>query len=591
MPQDRSQLDRREFLKLAAVTVAAGAVGLPGCDDEADEPGFGSASAAADVDRVFPQGVASGDPKPDSVVLWTRAELPGPATVDYEVATDEAFANVVARGSLDTDDDVDHTVRLKVTELDPGTTYYYRFRADGVVTDWGRTRTAPAPDADVEVTLAFASCQDYNGRYYHAWRALADRDDVDFVVFLGDWIYETGADPRFQDVDEERGVTIADGLDLTSEGGRKAALTLADYRGLYKQYGADADLKRARRLFPFVTIWDDHEFADDCWQDHSTHFAEKEGDEKNTARRTAANRAWFEFLPVDVAHDPSKSYPDDITIYRSLRFGKHVELFVTDQRSYRDDHLIPEGPTNDAVGKLQKNTILGARQFVYKPAFDELEAATKPTILGADQKRWLLDGLGSSDATWKLWGNQVMHGQLAVDLSDIELLPESFRGVFYITVDQWDGYRSERAEILSAIAGVDNVVVLTGDLHATYVNELQVDFDAPGQPVAVEFVCPGISSRSLEEIIERVVEEDDLLSNLGIPAVVPQLDQRAADFGPHVRFVKNRSYGIGWAKVGAGTMDVRILEVDGVTDRTWDGAVTEHRFSVAAGTSRVIPAG
>ncbi len=598
MSRLRPSLDRREFIRLTAVTVAAGTIGptFAGCDDGGDAEtldGIGPTSAPGDIARLFPQGLASGDPKPTSVVLWTRVELTGEAPVDYEIATDQDFEDPVVVGSLTAKEDSDHTVRVKATELEPGTTYFYRFRADGVTTDWGRTRTAPAADDDAAITFAFASCQDFNGRYYHAWRVLAERDDVDFVVFLGDYIYETGNDPRFQEGTAERRAQILDGIVLDEESGSKAALTLADYRGLYKTYGSDANLQEARRRFPFVQIWDDHEFADDCWQDHATHFngaQADDGDEQDTARRTAANRAFFEFVPIDVAHDSAQSYPDDIRIYRRLRFGKHVELFMTDQRSYRDDHLIPEGPPNETVGKVIPNSALGARQLLIKTGFDALEADAKPSLLGAEQKAWFINAVNDSNATWKFWGNEVMQGQLALDLSEVEELPESFRGDFYLTVDQWDGFRSERAEVLGAVSGAENLVVLTGDLHANYANELHLDFDAPADPVAVEFVTAGISSRSFQEIIERIVEGNDLLQALGLGPLVARLDELTAARNPHVKYTKNRAYGVGWIQVSADALDVRFLEVDDVTSDAFMGSSGEVKFTVASGSNRIEPA-
>ncbi len=583
------KLDRRQFLELAAVSVAAGTLGL-GCDDGSDDAagGFGEASAQADIDQIFSLGLASGDPKPSSVILWTRVAEAGP--VDYEIATDQGFSELIASGTVEASEASDFTVRVKATELEPGTTYWYRFRAAEVVSDWGRTRTAPAPDADEAVRFAFASCQDYNGRYYHAWSVLTDREDVDFVAFLGDWIYETANDPRFQETSEDRSVTVPDGLALDEDGESLAALTLADYRALHRQYASDPQLKEARRRYPFINIWDDHEFADDCWQDHATHFngaKADEGDEQDTDRRTAANRAWFEYVPVDLEHDATKQYPEDIRIYRSLRFGKHVDLICTDGRSYRDDHLIPEGPPNNDVGKFLSNSSLGARQFLLKSGFDTLEAEAKPTLLGETQKAWLLDKIGSSEATWKVWAQQVMHGQMTVDLSDVEALPASFKGHFYLTVDQWDGFRSERAEILEAFAEVDNVLVLTGDLHANYANELYTDFDDPGDPVAVEFVTAGISSRSIQEIIEAVVESNELLSTLGLEATVAELDSRVMAVGPHHKYVKNKAYGISLVTADAEGVAVSFLDINSPTSPTFDGEITEVKFTVAVGSNRI----
>ncbi|MCA9561396.1 MAG: alkaline phosphatase D family protein [Myxococcales bacterium] len=600
MRRVRPGLDRRTFLKLTMTTVAAGSLAsLTACDDGGDddtpmgdagvEPGFGMQGAPEDIARVFPQAFASGDPSPSSVILWTRVAAESATMVAWQVARDAAFTDLVTQGEVEATADSDHTVRLKVTDLEPGTTYHYRFRAEGVVSDAGRTRTAPAADAEAAPRFAFASCQDYNGRYYHAWRVLADQaDDLDFVLFLGDYIYETADDPRFQEADGRR-VTLPDGLDLDDEGMAKAALTLADYRALYKQYRGDPQLQRAHKRLPFVAIWDDHEFADDSWQDHSTHFNGAQGDEQDTARRTAASRAWFEFQPVDLDRMAGAQFPDDLQIYRTMRWGKHLEVFLTDQRSYRDDHLIPEGPTNDAVGKTSMNSALGSRQFLFKNGFDPLEAAAMPTMLGAEQKAWLLGAIQGSDATWKVWGNEVMQAQFAVDLSGYETVPESFRDLFYFTVDQWDGYRSERAEILEALRDVDDLVVLTGDLHAWQAAHLRPDFDTEGDPTAVEFVCAGISSRSFQEITKSVVDADPLLSALGLSELVDMMDALVLETNPHFAYTQNTGYGFATVAVSADAMDVTFHDIasDAIRDPDYTGGASTIAFRVAKG-SRAI---
>ena len=238
---------------------------------------------------IFPQGVASGDPRPDSVILWTRVQPPdgGSAREDvpvtYEVATDLAFKDVIAKGELSAPGSADNTVRLKVTKLEAFSTYYYRFKAFGVTGPIGRTKTAPKDDADVPARFAFAACQDFVGRYYYAWKVVAEEDTVDFVIFLGDYIYETAGNPAFQTPTDVRKIDLPDGIDLG--GGGLAAKTLADYRALYKQYRGDENLRRAHQLFPFFCIWDDHEFGDDCWQDNTNHFNGAQGDEKDTGAR------------------------------------------------------------------------------------------------------------------------------------------------------------------------------------------------------------------------------------------------------------------------------------------------------------------
>jgi alkaline phosphatase D len=577
--------NRREFMRIVVVGSTAVGLSLPliGCGDDTEK-----LPEPLEVGLVYPQGVASGDPTPDSVILWTRVE-PGDeatATVTYEVALDEQFSMLVSSGELTVDAMTDHTVRLKITGLEPYTRYYYRFQSRATPSVTGRTKTAPAPDADVAVRFAVASCQDYNGRNYYSWRALAAEPDVDFVLFLGDYIYETAADPRFQEMGG-RSVTLPDGLALTEDGEAKAALTLADYRSLYRQYRSDPDLQAMHAMAPFVCTWDDHEFADDSWQDHSTHFNEAQGDEGNNERRTAASRAWYEYQPADVTYDSSATFPNDLSIYRDFRFGKHCELFLTDTRSYRADHIIPEGPDNGAVGKFETNSALGSRNFVLKSGFDEVEAAGEPSMLGDAQKQWLLTGMTGSSATWKVWGNQVQAAQMLIDLSSFDMLPESYRSTFYFSTDQWDGYRSERDAVYGALSGVDNLVALAGDIHAFYASELQADYDNPADPIAVEYVVAGISSTPVQTITQRTVSGNDVLLALGLGDLVPRFDELLQAASPHYKYARSNENGVGIVDLSADAFEMTFLKVNDPTAETFDGQVARTRFRTAAGSRRV----
>lgn len=605
---------RRDFLKAIVVTTAA--VPFPACSSEDGEETITYSTDPADVLAVYPQGVASGDPKPDSVILWTRA-VPrsgaGAVKVIYEISMDESFAELVAQGDVTVDENSDWTVRIKPTGLSPFTQYFYRFKAERAQSDVGRTKTAPSPDQDVPVRFAFASCQDFIGRYYHAWKALVEQEDpVDFVLFLGDYIYETNGDPDFQLQDPERGIEIPDGISLEEGTEAKAATSLRDYRGLYQQYRSDEHLKKAHQLYPFICIWDDHEFANDAWQDHATDFNESKGDEKSTERRENANQAWHEYQPADVEYDANAAFPGDLKIYRALRYGKHVELVLTDQRSYRADHVIPEGADPSDVppgapdyliyfsaGKLQKNQELGSRNFCKKTGtdpdgnpvgFDAIEAIVKPTMLGAEQKTWLIDTISGSDATWKIWANETQLLQMAMDLS-VFPLPPLFKGIYYFTVDQWDGYRSERAEVLGALSGVTNLVALTGDIHAFYAGELHVDFDNPGtEPIGVEYVTAGISSSPVQEITQNVVDNNQALQDYGLADLVPQFDQILTSSSPHYKYASSMAHGVSVIDVTAAEITVTFLNIANVKSKDWDGAVERTTFKTASGSNRVTPA-
>lgn len=582
------RIDRRSFLRLMAVTVAASATPLSGCSETEDD-----FVELPESDVVFPLSVASGDPRADSIVLWTRiGDATAAVDVEYVVARDAALRQVVAQGTITTDAARDYTVKIKPVGLAAYTKYYYRFRALGFASPLGETKTAPTADQDVAVRFAFASCQDFNGRYYHAWQALVDSEsDLDFVVHLGDYVYETTNNPDFQTPNPDRAIVLPDGQpDGPGENPDVAASTLADYRALYRQYRSDLSLQRAHQKYPFIVIWDDHEFSNDCWQDHATYFNDLQ-DETQPRRREAADQAWFEYQPADVPFSADASYPDDIQIYRRLRYGKHVDLFLTDQRYYRSDHVIPEGPLDLSVGKFAANSPLGARNFALKSGFDPREAAAQPTMLGAAQKQWLIDGLRDSDASWKLWGNEVQLWQMLIDLSSFDTVPEMFRDRFYFTLDQWDGYRSERRAILEAVAEVENLVVITGDIHAFYAAELHPDFDAPGtRPVGVEYVCAGITSQSVQLIVQGVVDSNAVLSALGLGALVPRFDEilRSTN-ASHLRYANSLANGVAVMSVNrAESVNVSFLIVPDVRNAEFDGSVERIEFLTVAGANRVV---
>ena len=542
-------------------------------------------SPEADTDRLFPQGIASGDPRPDGCLLWTRVEAPAPVDVHFQVAEGSSFAELVSEGTVIASPETDYTVRVRLTDLRPGCHYWYRFRAEGVSSVIGRTRTAPPDADDVPVTFAFASCQDYVGRWYHAWRALAQRaDEIDFVLFLGDYIYEYERYPLLQEPQEGREIKLPDGLIIDKAKGIIAAKTLNDYREIYRVTRADADLKRIHQLCPFICIWDDHEHANDAWQDHAVDFNDRRGDEQDTERREAATRAWFEHLPVDLDYHPQRGFPNDLVAWRSMRWGRHVELFLTDQRYHRDDHLIPEGPADPAVGKFMPNVPIGSRTMCVKPVFDEREATAAPTMLGEKQRDWLISAVQSSQATWKLWGSALMVAQFVLDLRGFKEIPPALQKVFYFKTDQWDGFRTERKRILGALTGVSNLVVLSGDLHGFYAAHLQQDFDdANSAAVGVEFTVAGISSISLAEQVAAIVRSQPLLASTGLGKLVPQLDANLRESSPHFVHADSQAYGIGVAHIGADALDVDFVTVTGVREREWDGRAETLTFRVSAG--------
>lgn len=578
--------------------------GNPPPGSDAGKP-VGPTSTAEQSVKVFPQGLASGDPRPDRVILWTRVEPGGvgkgpndDVDVEYIVAKDEALTDIVARGTAKALASGDHTLRLVPTGLEPNRRYHYRFEVQGTTTLVGRTKTAPDASADVPVKYAMCACQDMIGRYWHSWQALLDEKlDLDFVLFLGDYIYESVNDERFQSGGTERSIKLPNGIDTSpkQDKSRIAAGTLADYRTVYKEYRKDPLLREVHRLYPFIVTWDDHEFADDCWQDHSTSFDELDPvtkgftDEKNTARRASANRAFFEFQPIDAVYKPNVGFPFDIKIYRTLRWGKHVELFMTDQRMYRADHLIPEGPADLSVGKFSDNSSIGSRYFVRKSGFDPKEASFKPSLLGKEQKEWFLDAVKKSNATWKVWGNEVQVYEMALELGKLPGIPAAINYTVYVNVDQWDGFRTERTEILDALskAGVQNLLVCTGDIHSFYAAELHVDFSKPtAKPIGVEYVTAGISSASLKALMEKFVAPDSPLRPV-IDAWTNGADQALKDTNPHLKYADTNAYGFALVAIDAAKAEVQFLEVGDPTKATYTGVTARHKFVTDVGTHKV----
>lgn len=568
-------MDRRTFLRVLAASSAAALIGVQGCGDAQD--------------RTFPQGVASADPTPDGIVLWTRVETDRDReAVRYEVARDDGFLDIVASGDTAALREHDHTVRLVLEGLAPGTTYWYRFEARGVISPLGRTRTAPAADDDAPVRIALACCQDFAGRWFHSWRALLERE-VDFVLFIGDYIYETIGHLDTK-APPERSIEIREGIALDDPlKGERAALTLEDYRSLYRQYRRDPDLRAVHARFPFVTIWDDHEFGNDAWQDHTTDFDDRNGDEQNRPRREAATRAWYEHTPMRPELDPGAGFPADLAIQRVLRWGRHVDVVLLDERNYRDDHLVPEGPIDREIGHFIEYSAFGSRTFVVKDVFDAREALAAPTMLGAAQRDWAIAALTGSQATWKLLASPLVMAQLALDLTGYATLPDMFRKRFYFKTDQWDGFRSERRALLEACSAVDNLVVLSGDLHGSYAAELYVDFDVPTTPVAVEFAAPAISAATIEEQLEVVVASNPFLEAFGLGALVPEFDANALATNPHLVHSQSTRNGLAIVDVTPAEVRVTFVEVDDATIET-GGVAREVSFRTRAGTRRIEPA-
>ncbi len=498
-------MDRRSFLRSSLYfTVVSASASLAACGGSDDAP---TADAGA---FSFPLGVASGDPKESSCVFWTRClSTKGVETIPVrlEVSTTSTFDSMAASVELSATRQYDFTVRAKVTGLTPGTRYYYRFSSGQDKSVAGQTKTAPAAaTSPAQMKFAWLTCQDWSVNHWAAMDLIA-AEDLDFLVHLGDYIYETvGA--TFQSGAAEAAhtrITLPNGTARSGGETGVYATSLEDYRTLYRTYRGDARLQELHRKFPMIAIWDDHEFSDDCWQDHQTY---NNANTRETTRRRSATQAWAEYMPIDfgdVSFELGKPGYDNIRIYRDFRFGTLMHLVMTDQRLYRDDHVVGEAELATLTGHdpLQGDDKIGARYFVPVPVLQQFERlgaqvmGRTPSILGTTQTQWWKDTLKGSSASWKVWGNEVTLNRMQIDLR--ASAPPPYNNQYVVNADAWDGYPSHRADLMTYLKtnSIKNVVAITGDLHAFQCGTIRDNPDpALGTPVAVDFVAAGISSDS-----------------------------------------------------------------------------------------------
>ncbi len=701
-------LPRRRFLELTLIS--AGAVLGPvstACSSDDNPRAAGNA-------ELFPQSLASGDPRPSSVVLWTRvvdaaqpnADLP----LTLEVAEDEAFTQIVSLDGAPSRALValaafDHCLKTRVQGLKPGTFYFYRFKYEngGVAgsTRIGRTKTAPAEDADVSVRFAVVSCQDYAGKYFHAYRQLATLE-LDVVVHLGDYIYETTADPSFQVADGARQVEFShpsEALTLGSAGSQyQAAASLGNYRDLYRLYRSDADLQAVHERFPLIIVQDDHEFSDDCHADVAT-YDDGRTDGIDTPRRFAADQAWFEYMPVDLADAPTSDwapdapFPDELRYYRSFVFGQHLELVMTDLRRYRPDHLVPEdafpgsvflteAELSDLLGTLPASAVpyvdidayadgayrdalraradqlgvraesiqglisvpfindslaslgldmppsldptdpqfargfayhlllkseefsrIGSRYVVALEPFEALALAkfqissgASERLMGSQQRAWFLDTMKASTRTFKVWGNEVCMMPRHIDLTPVLLAPPGLRQKISISAEDWDGFPNERAALLGELSALDNVVIVSGDLHCFFAGTPYAN-DDPKQRV-VEFVTGSLTSTTWQAGLDSLASDSSLPPETKlIASAVPVLfvDPQTRP-NPHLAFQNLAENGFGVFEVNGDKLVAQLLSLPASAvatapaqlDGALDSLFSENRFEVDAGAAELF---
>jgi alkaline phosphatase D len=517
------RLDRRRFL--------AGVAGVASAAALAQIPADRAVAAQRHHDDPFTLGVASGDPTATGVVLWTRL-APRPfepgggmpdrrVTVDWQVARDERFRHVARSGTAWALPELAHSVHVEVGGLQPDRAWFYRFRSGRDTSPTGRTRTTvPAGANGRSLAFAFASCQAWDNGYYPSYRHMA-REDLDLVLHLGDYVYEGGipADGGY------RQVPTPDTL-------RDAPRDVERWRMQYALYRSDPDLQAAHAAFPWLVTWDDHEVQND----YANTTSQYEGD--ISALRAAAYQAWYEHQPVRA---PARPGPGGPRVYRRLRWGRLAQIDLVDGRQYRSVPPCGWGEADACAGG-------------YDPSV---------TMLGFEQERWLYDGLASSPARWNILANNVMLGRLDHDGAAGDRLWH----------DAWDGFPAARNRLTDAWARheVSNPVVVTGDWHSTFVNDILRDFDDPSSPVvATEFVGTSISSNGDGEVYG--------------PYYGPMIG-----FNPHIKFFDGDRRG--YVRCEAGRSELRAeLRVVSTVSRPDAPESTFAAFAVEDGRPGAHPA-
>lgn len=380
----------------------------------------------------FYHGVASGDPLTDKVIIWTRVtpdDFTLPVEVSYKMALDTGMTNIVAQGSLLTDASVDYTVKFDVGGLSPDTYYYYEFKAIDKYSQRGRTKTAPTTALN-NLRFAIVSCANLEAGYFNAYEAIAERNDFEAVLMLGDYIYEYEVGGYAQNS------TIDRIFDPTHE-----TVNLSDYRMRYSVYHMDRSLQKLHQNFPWICVWDDHESANDAYEDGAENHNAGEGNWID--RKMDAQKAYFEWLPIRA------KTPGNYEIYRKFEYGGLLDLFMVDTRLH--------GREEQGVNTSNPNR----------------------TMLGHDQYQWLTDELQASTAQWKILGNQVIFA------------PITIFGV-PINDDAWDGYSAERDNVLNFVEdnSIENFTVITGDVHTSW----GFNLENGNNHVGVEFVTPSVTS-------------------------------------------------------------------------------------------------
>ena len=466
--------------------------------------------------KPFYHGVASGDPLADRVIIWTRITPDSgnymPKTVSWKVASDTSFQNIIKSGTVVTDSSKDYTVKVDVTGLQAGTTYYYVFGENGYYSLIGRMRTA-SNDAN-HLRFAVVSCNNYEAGFFNGFKKISQRNDLDAILHLGDYIYEYA--PK----------GYGDSLTGRFVEPKKEIITEGDYRTRYSVYRLDADLRAAHQQQTFISIWDDHESTNDSYKDGAENHQPNEGDWQT--RKAISKKVYFEWMPIREATDNK--------IYRKISYGNLLDLIMLDTRL--EGRVKP--PTN----------------------FDDADVPAR-TILGSTQYNWFINQLSTSTAKWKVIGNQVLFSDMNVGFGAVDAQGQpaitnltAIRAVENLFIDNWESYPTERNSILDSIEtkGIKNTIFLTGDSHASWsfdLNKKPVKYPDPlvlnlptptagynpktgAGSVGVEFATPSITSANFDEAVgaAATAQFEAVINN---PIPIPGIG--SVTYNPHLKYV------------------------------------------------------
>jgi alkaline phosphatase D len=475
------------------------------------------------MNDIFQHGIASGDPLQDRVILWTRVTVPhqNDVEVNWEIAEDVNFKKIINAGQAIAAFDHDHTVHADPAGLEAGRVYYYRFQASGETSVTGRTKTLPNKGID-HLRFAQVSCAKFNAGFFNAYRRISERDDLDFILHLGDYIYEAANTPP-------AGQTPGADIDRPFEPLNECK-TLDDYRKRYAQYHSDPDIQAMHAALPLISTVDDHEFADGAWRGGGdVHNEEMDGPWADRLARCFQVRN--EWLPVRLP-DPS----DPQRVWRKVELGGLADIFMINTRTYRDQPVPPPEMHNESR-----------------------------TALGLKQRAWLFDAFENSTATWRVLGNpsvlsttwrKDVNDEVKLALLKTKLIAADGAGPDY---DQWDGYPAERGKVFELFRKLQgNIAVVSGDIHVSMAVELhEHPFDSTEAPIAVEFINTSLTSQNFDDKMKW-----------GYRTQSPKYEKGIMEAFPYIKYCEMDSHGYNIVDITAQRIQVEYWHVDTVLKRT-----------------------